>query len=86
VKSVRLDADLQIRLEEAARLTGVSQSEFIRAAIDERTAATLAGSLESRLKGIVGAVHTKGGRAANAHERYRELLKRRTRKAMKSRR
>jgi hypothetical protein len=81
-----LDSDLQVRLEEAARLAGVSQSEFIRAAIDERTTATLAEHLESRLAGILGAVHTKGGRAANAHQRYRELLKRRTQRTLKSRR
>jgi hypothetical protein len=86
MKSVRLDADLQVRLEEAARLAGVSQSEFIRAAIDERSAATLAGHLESRLAGIVGAVRTRGGRAANAHERYQELLKRRTQRTLKPRR
>ncbi|TMB99901.1 MAG: ribbon-helix-helix protein, CopG family, partial [Chloroflexi bacterium] len=63
MKSVRLDADLQIRLEEAARLAGVSQSDFIRAAIEERSEATLAGQLESRLTGLVGAVRSKGGRA-----------------------
>jgi hypothetical protein len=57
-------------------MAGVSESEFIRAAIDERSDATLAAALESRLSGLVGAVRTKGGRAASAHERYRELLKR----------
>jgi hypothetical protein len=46
----------------------------------------LAEHLESRLAGILGAVHTKGGRAANAHQRYRELLKRRTQRTLKSRR
>jgi AcrR family transcriptional regulator len=33
----------------------------------------------SGMEDVIGAVRTKGGRAANAHERYRELLKRRHR-------
>lgn len=58
-------------------MAGVTESEFIRAAIDERSEATLAAGLESELTGLVGVVRTKGGRASNAHQRYRELLKRR---------
>jgi hypothetical protein len=67
-------------------MAGVTESEFIRAAIEERSEATLGTRLESRLIGLVGAVRTKGGRATNAHERYRDLLKRRTARASKSRR
>jgi hypothetical protein len=67
-------------------MAGVTESEFIRAAIDERSEATLGAGLESRLIGLVGAVRTKGGRAPNAHQRYRELLKRRTARTLKSRR
>jgi hypothetical protein len=86
VKSVRLDKDLEARLSESARMAGVSESEFIRAAIDERSRATLGEGLESRLSGLIGAVQTKGGRATNAHERFRELLKRRKARTTKSRR
>ena len=86
MKSVRLDSDLEARLREAARLAGVSESEYIRAAIDERSKATLAGRLDSRLSGLIGVVRTRGGRAARAHERYRELLKRRSARTLKSRR
>ncbi len=75
MKSVRLDPKLQARLKQAARLSGVTESDFIRAAITERSDATLTDSLESRLVGIVGAVHSKGGRARQAHERYGEILK-----------
>ncbi len=85
MKSVRLDADLQARLKEAARTAGVSESEFIRAAIDERSGATLARGLEGRLTGLIGTINSKGGRATKAHERYRELLKRRSARAPKSR-
>ena len=85
MKSVRLDADLQARLKEAARTAGVSESEFIRAAIDERSDATLANGLEGRLTGLIGAINSKGGRATKAHQRYRELLKRRSARTSKSR-
>jgi predicted transcriptional regulator len=85
MKSVRLDSDLHTRLTEAARMAGVTESEFIRAAIDERSSATLAAGLESRLTGLVGAVRTKGGRATTAHQRYRDLLKRRTARSQTSR-
>jgi Ribbon-helix-helix protein, copG family len=86
VKSVRLDKDLEARLRESARMAGVSESEFIRAAIDERSRNTLAAGLESRLTGLVGAVRTRGGRATNAHQRFRDLLKRRKTRTTKSRR
>jgi len=79
VKSVRLDKDLEARLSESARMAGVSESEFIRAAIDERSRATLGEGLESRLTGLIGAVQTKGGRATSAHQRFRELQRRKAR-------
>jgi predicted transcriptional regulator len=86
MKSVRLDSDLQARLKMAARTAGVSESEFIRAAIAEHSDATLADGLEGRLTGLVGAIRSKGGRAIEAHQRYRELLKRRSARIPKSRR
>ncbi len=86
MKSVRLDKDLEARLRESARMAGVSESEFIRAAIDERSRATLADGLESRLTGLIGAVQSKGGRATNSHQRFRDLLKRRKARTTKSRR
>ena len=86
MKSVRLDSDLHARLKEAARMAGVTESDFIRAAIDERSEATLAAGLENRLIGLIGAVQTKGGRVTNAHRHYRELLKRRSARTLKSQR
>lgn len=75
MKSVRLDPQLQSRLKQAARLAGVTESDFIRAAIAERTDAALTDSLEGRLAGLLGSVQSKGGRARRAHERYGEILK-----------
>ena len=80
MKSVRLDPALQARLRLAAEASGVSESEFIRQAVDERAAATLAGNLEATLAGSIGAVRSQGGRAAAAHDRYGELLRGRSRK------
>ena len=85
MKSVRLDPSLQARLRQAARLTGVSESDFIRAAVAVRSEAVLADNLEARLAGMVGTVHSKGGRARQAHEQYRDLLKRRVARTKKSR-
>ncbi len=70
----------------AARTAGVSESDFIRAAIAERSDATLADGLEGRLTGLVGAIRSRGGRATKAHQRYTELLKRRSARTPKSRR
>lgn len=86
MKSVRLGPDLEAKLSEAARVAGVSESELIRGAIDERSGAILADRLDSRLTGLIGAVRSKGGRATKAHERYRELLKQRTTRKPKSQR
>ncbi len=78
MKSVRLDGELETRLRRAAELAGISESEFIRQAIDERATATLGGSLEDQLAGLVGAIRSEGGRAAAAHQRFGDLLRKRT--------
>ena len=71
---MRLGADLERKLKTAAELEGVSESEFIRAAVEERTARTLGDRLQARLSGLVGVVHSQGGRARDAHRRARDLL------------
>ena len=86
MKSVRLDAELQARLKQAARLVGVSESDFIRAAIAEHSDSALTDTLEGRLAGIVGAVHSKGGRARDAHGKFGALIKRRAAQDRRSRR
>lgn len=68
VASVRLDPDLDARLERAAALRGESKSEFIRAAIGERIEATLGTSLADRLAHVIGQVDLGGGQADRAHE------------------
>jgi predicted transcriptional regulator len=86
MKSVRLDAELEARLRRAAGLAGVSESEFIRQAIEEHASTTLDGRLDDQLAGLIGAIKSDGGRAAAAHSRFRELLRKRTARKPASRR
>jgi predicted DNA-binding protein len=54
--SVRLDPELEARLERAAALLGESKSDFIRQAVTERIDATLAASPAERVAHLLGAV------------------------------
>ena len=66
--SVRLDPELESRLERAAAARGESKSDFIRAAIGERIEATLGATLADRLDHVVGRLNLGGGRAEHAGE------------------
>jgi predicted transcriptional regulator len=72
--SVRLDPDLEARLERAAALRGESKSDFIRSAVADRIEATLGTSLADRLAHVIGQVDLGGGRAERAHELAGELI------------
>jgi hypothetical protein len=85
MKSVRLDDRLEANLRAAARASGVTESEFIRAAVEERSRQVLGDNLEERLNGVIGAVQARGGRARNASKHYTELLRRSKRKVAKRR-
>ncbi len=74
VASVRLDPDLEARLERAASLRGESKSDFIRAAVAERVEATLGSSLVDRLAHVIGQIDLGGGRAERAHEVAGEII------------
>jgi predicted DNA-binding protein len=65
--SVRLDPEMEARLAQAAELRGESKSDFMRAAVGERIAATLGNSLADRLAHVIGQVDVGGGRAERAH-------------------
>ena len=85
MKSVRFDAVLQSMLKAAARMAGESESEFIRQAVAERSEQLLGDRLEERLGGLVGAIHSRGGRARDASKQYVGLLRRRPRQRSKPR-
>ena len=63
MKTVRLGASLEAKLERAARAVAQSQSEFIRQALTKRCDEVLGESLADRLAPVVGIVHSSGGRA-----------------------
>lgn len=74
MRSVRLDPDLEGRLERAAAMRGESKSDFIRAAIADRVGSTLGTSLADRLAHVIGQVDLGGGRAERAHELAAEII------------
>jgi hypothetical protein len=74
VKSVRLDARIEARLREAARLARVPESRIIRDAIVQRTDAMLANRLDYQMADLIGSVASVQPTANRAHEAFEELL------------
>jgi len=74
MKSLRLDPDLESRLERAAAVRGESLSEFIRRAAAERADATLVVSLAADFDDVVGVVHGGGGRARRTGAAFTEVV------------
>jgi hypothetical protein len=74
MKSVRLDNDLEAKLERAARALAMSQSEFLRDALARRCDEVLGGSLKQRLAPVIGIVSSRGGRAARTGAAYSAAL------------
>ena len=79
MKSVRLNETLEARLREAARLTGVPPSTFIRQAVEERCDRVLADRLDLRLSDVIGTV-PHGGRANRTGKAFLETLQQRSRR------
>jgi predicted DNA-binding protein len=80
MKSVRLEARLQARLERAARALATTQSEFIRDAVERRCDEVLGESLAERLAPVIGIVQGGGGRATHTGKAFRKLLAQRKRR------
>ena len=73
-KSVRLDSQLESRLERAARALGISQSELIREAVAKRCKEVVRPSLAERLAPFIGCIKTSGGRARHTGVAFRRAL------------
>jgi uncharacterized protein DUF1778 len=73
VKSLRLDAELEQRLQRAAAATGETLSQFIRRAAAARADAVLAKGGDD-WSDVIGAVHGGGGRARRSGEALRDVL------------
>lgn len=74
MKSVRLDPELESRLQRAAAVRGESLSEFIRRAAAERADATLLGTPGADFDDVLGVVHGGGGRARRTGAAFTEII------------
>jgi hypothetical protein len=74
MRSLRLNADLDQKVQRAAAVKGESVSEFIRHAAEERADETLMASPSDAFADVAGAVHGGGGRARRSGEAFTEAL------------
>lgn len=81
MKSLRLDSQLESRLQQAAVVKGESLSEFIRRAAAERATATLAAVPAADFDDVLGVVHGGGGRARRTGAAFTETLAERSLRA-----
>jgi hypothetical protein len=80
MRSVRLDEELERRLEEAARLSGVRVSELIRDAVRERCDSILGTRLSTRLADVIGRVAGGGCSSRRSGRAFLGTLKGRARR------
>ena len=74
MKSLRVDPELERRLERAAAVAGETLSEFIRRAAAERADAMLVANQEADFDDVLGVVHGGGTRARRTGVAFAELL------------
>lgn len=80
MKSLRLDPELESRLQRAAAVRGESLSAFIRRAAAERADDTLAGSNATDFDDVLGVIRGGGGRARATGAAFTEVMAERTSK------
>jgi hypothetical protein len=76
MRSLRLDAELDEKVQRAAAISGQSVSEFIRLAAEERADETLAAHPGRSFADVAGVVHGGGGRARRSGEAFASGLAR----------
>lgn len=74
MRSLRLDPELDERVQRAAAAEGSTVSEFLRAAAAERCDRTLAESTTEQLGDVIGAINGGGGRARESGKAFSDLL------------
>jgi len=74
MRSLRLDPELDEKLQRAAAITGESVSEFIRQAVADRADETLATRPSDRFADVAGVIHGGGGRARRTGDAFRRNL------------
>jgi hypothetical protein len=85
VKSVRLDARIEARLREAARLARVPESRIIRDALARYTDAILANRLDYQMADLIGSIAGGQPTADRAHEAFEALLQQELRQEVRKR-
>ncbi|TAK24189.1 MAG: hypothetical protein EPO26_07200 [Chloroflexota bacterium] len=75
MKSVRLGPERDEQLARAAQAEGLTESEYIRRALDRALAEFAArGTLRERLSDVIGSVRSSGGVARRTSEAFAELM------------
>lgn len=74
MRSLRIDAELDDKVQRAAAIKGESVSEFIRRAAARRADETLREQPSGRFADVAGAVHGGGGRARKSGEAFTKAL------------
>jgi hypothetical protein len=74
MRSLRLDPDLDEKVQRAAAIKGESVSEFIRRAASERAEETLATRPSERFADVAGVIHGRGGRARRTGKAFSDAL------------
>jgi hypothetical protein len=74
MRSLRLDPELDQRVQRAAAIRGESVSEFIRHAAEQRADEILATGGRERFADVAGAVHGGGGRARRSGKAFAAAL------------
>jgi Protein of unknown function (DUF1778) len=70
MRSLRLDPELDNKLQRAAAVSGQSVSEFIRSAAEDRADETLAAHPAGGFADVAGVVRGGGGRARRSGEAF----------------
>lgn len=74
MKTLRIDSDLEARLQRAASVSGESLSEFIRQAAAQRADTVLTSDEPTDFADVLGAVNGGGGRARQTGSAFADLL------------
>lgn len=74
MRSLRLDPDLDQKLQRAAAMEGESVSEFIRRAAAKRAEETLGGHPSEQFADVAGVIQGGGGRARRTGKAFTDAL------------
>ncbi len=74
MRSLRIDDELDSKLQRAAALKGESVSEFIRHAVEQRANEALMVRVSDSFTDVAGVIHGGGGRARESGKAFTQAL------------